>query len=127
MHEKRPGVFSHTTDECPHCAPGTFDPAWKTARGAMGWEAYPHMYKKITAPDGSVGYEAKDELRVDTEAKIAKPCQEDVENKERKIAERRRFCAQAPRRLTQAQIEAARARWVPAIQQRNARREQEYD
>lgn len=122
VHESRPGVFSHLTDECPGCAPGSFEPRWRTERGAMGWEAYPTMYRKITAPDGSVGYEAKDELRADTEARIARPCQEDEQAKEIALAERRRMCASAPRRLTATQIEAAKAYWTPKLKEREARR-----
>lgn len=88
----------------------------------MGWEAYPSMYRKIEAPDGGVGYEASDELRADTEARIARPCQEDVENQARALAERRARAAKAPKQLTPAQIEAAKAYWTPKLKEREARK-----
>lgn len=108
-------------DECPGCAPGTFDPQWKTAKGAMGWEAYPTMYRKIEAPDGGVGYEATDEMRADTEARLSRPDPEDEAKKQAAIEERRKYAASAPRRLSEAQIEAARQYWVPKLQERARR------
>lgn len=87
----------------------------------MGWEAYPAMYRKITAPDGSVGYEGTEELRADTEAKIARRHPDDVANEERAYAERREFAAKVPKQLTSTQIEAARAYWVPRLKERGAR------
>jgi hypothetical protein len=108
-------------DECPHCKPGSFDPQWMTAKGAMGWEAYPTMYRKIEAPDGSVGYESTDEMRADTEERLARRNPDDVANEERKIAERKSFAASAPKKLTQAQIEAAARYWVPKLKEKAAR------
>lgn len=110
-----------TEDECPGCKPGSFEPKWLTERGAMGWEAYPTMYRKIEAPDGGVGYEATDEMRADTEARLSRPCQEDVENEQRQLAERKAYVASAPKQLTQAQIKAAADYWVPKLKEKAAR------
>lgn len=121
FHNAERGKPAFQEDECPHCKPGTFDPQWKTARGAMGWEAYPTMYRKIEAPDGGVGYEATDEMRADTEARLSRPCQEDVENEQRQLAERKAFAAGAPKQLTQAQIKAAADYWVPKLKEKAAR------
>ncbi|HSE44333.1 MAG TPA: hypothetical protein VLA89_03285 [Gemmatimonadales bacterium] len=98
---------------CPACAPDEFPaqtPQWQTARGAMGWEAYPHMYRKITAPDGSVGYEAKDELRADTEAKLERECEEDKLARERAIAKKRASRRTSP--LSPAEVARLQARFL---------------
>lgn len=110
-----------TEDECPHCKPGSFDPKWKTERGAMGWEAYPTKYRKIEAPDGGVGYEATDEMRADTEERLSRKDPDDVANEQRQLAERKAFAASAPKQLTQAQINAAAAYWVPKLKEKAAR------
>lgn len=67
---KPDGTFK--TEECPSCAPGSFDPQWLTAKGATAWEAYPDKYVKFSLEDGRVGYRATDEWRQDSEDKLRK-------------------------------------------------------
>lgn len=95
---------------CENCAPLSFEPRWRTEPGHMAWDEWPNRYKKITLPDGRTGYEATDEMRVDTEAKIAKPCQEDVDARGAALKRRREWCAAQPKKLTPAQIESAKNR-----------------
>jgi hypothetical protein len=90
----------------------------------MGWEAMPTMYRKIDAPDGGIGYEAKDELRADTEARLLLPPAPDAQE-EAAIAARRDFAANAPKQLTPAQIARAKSYWIPKLKEREARRHKE--
>jgi hypothetical protein len=95
-------------DECPQCHPGTFEKLEIYQKPAMGWEAYPTMYKKRENPLGGYMYVATDEMRTDTEAKISAGSQEDREQYERAVAEKRRNRRTKP--LSGAEIETATAR-----------------
>jgi len=112
-------------DECPGCKPGSFEPRWWTERGAMGWEAYPNQYKARRMPDGSVGYFATDELRADTEAKIARESEDDRRARENAIARKRQAVAGARRSLTQGEQESIIAKYreqeAKGIEERKAR------
>lgn len=50
-----------TGEECDKCMPGSFDPRWKTERGAMDYDANPKRYRKTVREDGAIVYKATDE------------------------------------------------------------------
>lgn len=117
-------------EECPSCNPNSFDPQWKTARGAMGWEAYPEKYDKITLPDGRVGYRSKEEFRQDSEDKIraayARADQPDAAKLEEKRRTRRtvplsddeqRAIINRVRPVIQDRQEHANRRWNAAVKE----------
>lgn len=86
-------------DECPHCAPGTFE-KFKSVRDGqitMGWEYMPNMYRHTED-----GYVAKDELLADTEAQISKPDPDDEAAYEKAVAKKR---ANRKTALTPSEIE----------------------
>lgn len=126
-HEKRPGVFSHFTDECPNCAPGSFEPRWHQDKIVPAWEAYPNRYRKVWGEDGTLTYVATEENRTDSEARLKLPHPDDVASKERAIERRRQWARTQPKKLTATQIEAAKARWLPRLRaveaEKRARRE----
>jgi hypothetical protein len=95
-------------DECPKCCPGTFEKLELYSKPAMGWEAYPKMYKRRENPLGGWMYEATDEMRVDTEAKIAAGSAEDEEKYQKALALKRKKRRTKP--LTGSEIEKAVAR-----------------
>lgn len=66
-------------DSCEHCKDGGLhtNPAWMYQRPVPGWEAKPHLYRKVDRPDGTQ-YEAKDELRQDTEDQLCKQPEEEL-------------------------------------------------
>lgn len=97
-----------TREECDMCAPNSFDPQWLHARGVMGWEAYPKMYRKTAMPDGSTGYVGTDELRADTEARIMRADPDDELAGQRAIEHKRATRRTAP--LTQGEIESVTQR-----------------
>lgn len=79
-------IGARAKDECPNCAPGTFE-AFKSVRDgqiAMGWEYMPTMYKHTED-----GYVAKDELLADTEAQASKPSEEDEAAYQKAVAKKR--------------------------------------
>lgn len=105
-------------EECDQCAPNSFDPQWKTAKGAVGWEAYPTMYKKVRLDDGRVGYIGKDELRADTEAKLAKPSEDDTKTYAAAVARKRAHRRTKP--LTKAEVENNLREFREAAQKQRA-------
>lgn len=109
-------------DECEFCKPGGLhtDPAWMRAPIAMGWEAMPKMYVKSESPDGGAHYEAKDELRVDTEAAIRRPAEE-AEAAEARALAKKRNDPDRLKPLTLSEVERAHriaAACVEALQQK---------
>lgn len=74
-------------DECPNCAPGSFEkfttPSDKKIW--MGYEAHPNEYVK--AEDG--GYDRKPEYRAEQEQKLAEATAEEQEKQRRAEAEKR--------------------------------------
>jgi hypothetical protein len=95
-------------DECPKCCPGTFEKLEIYQKPAMGWEAYPTMYRRRENPLGGWMYEATDEMRVDTEAKILAGSAEDREKHEQALAKKRRERRTAP--MNTQEIESATRR-----------------
>lgn len=87
-------------DECPRCAPQTFERIRSVRDGqiSMGWEYMPTKYK---LKDGV--YVASDELRQDTEDQLSKQPAEDVEAYELAAAQKRARSTGRPP-LTDAQI-----------------------
>jgi hypothetical protein len=79
-------------DECPSCAPGSFDKftAPSDKKIWMGWEAHPNEYAKVHAEDGGVIYNRKPEYRAEQEAKLALPAQDEQEREGWAIARKRR-------------------------------------
>lgn len=103
-------------EECPSCAPGSFDPEWLLAKGATPWEAYPGKYDKISNPDGSVTWRAKEEWTQDTEDKI-RASYEKVDAKEAAAIEKKR-ASRRTEPMTPAEIEAATNRFRPYFEDR---------
>ena len=74
------------------------------------YEAYPERYQRVHREDGGIGYVATEEQRADEEAKILRPCSDDVEAKQKAIQRRREWAKTRPTKLTTAQIEAINSR-----------------
>ena len=104
------GKYVGQTDECPSCAPGTFEPQWQRAKIVPAYEAYPNQFRQVPSEDGGVCYVATDEARADEEARILRPNPDDVAARERAIQRRREWARTRPRKLTASQIEAINAR-----------------
>lgn len=103
-------------EECPMCAPNSFDPKWLRERGAMAWEAYPDKYVKIYLPDGRTGYRATDEWRQDSEDKIRQSYARADQMNAAALDEKRRTRRTAP--MTEEEIRKVTARWRPILEDR---------
>lgn len=78
------------TDECPQCAPGSFekvtDPSDKKIW--MGYEAHQNEYVKTYDSDGLI-YQRKPEYRFEQEQKMLQPTVEEQEKQARAVAKKR--------------------------------------
>jgi hypothetical protein len=106
-------------EECPACAPGSFDPQWLHDKGAMAWEAYPEKYRKIILPDGRTGYHATDEWRQDSEDKLRKSY-ERADSMNAAAVEKKRMTRRTTP-MSEAEIRAATERWRPVLEDRQER------
>lgn len=98
-------------DECPQCAPQSFDRFRSVRDGqiAMGWEYMPTKYKLRNGV-----YEASDELRQDTEDQLSKLPEEDVAAYSKAVEEKR--ATRRTKALTQQEVHEAIA-WFHAVQE----------
>ena len=81
-------------DECPHCAPQSFDKftAPSDKKIWMGYEAHPNEY--IKAADG--GFDRKPEYRAEQESSLCQSTPEEIEAEQRAIALKRATRRTAP-------------------------------
>ena len=79
-------------DECSSCAPMSFDKHQdpSTKKIWVGPEYMPTKYFKKENPDGGYRYEAKDELRQDTEDAITRGSTDEIDAYEKAVAKKRR-------------------------------------
>lgn len=112
-------------DECPVCAPDAFPPAWLTARGVMGWEAYAEKYDKIELPDGRIGYRAKEEFRQDTEDRIRSGSVEEQKKYAAALERKRQTRRTAP--MTEDEIRARIERIRPVYEDRQEQANQRFN
>jgi hypothetical protein len=79
-----------TRDECPQCAPGSFEKftAPSDKKIAMGFEAHPNEYEKRYDEDG-VFYIRKPEYRAEQEQRLTQPAEDDRLREEQAVAEKR--------------------------------------
>lgn len=103
-------------EECPSCAPGSFDPQWLTAKGATAWEAYPDKYIKFSLNDGRVGYRATDEWQTDSEDKIRKSYEKADQVEASALENKRRNRRTTP--MTPEEIAKATNKWRPYFEDR---------
>jgi hypothetical protein len=77
-------------DECPSCAPGSFEKftAPSDKKIWMGYEAHPNEYEKRYDKDGLI-YERKPEYRAEQEQKLAQQTADERDAQQRAVAEKR--------------------------------------
>jgi len=94
-------------DECPSCAPESFDGKFTAPSDKkiwMGYEAHPNEYEK--ASDG--GFDRKPEYRAEQEHKLGQPTAEEIEAQRRAEAKKRDERRTQP--MTHAEMVAAMAK-----------------
>lgn len=111
-------------EECDKCTrPDSFDPQWKTAKPAMGWEAYPEKYIRKENPQGGWMYVAKDEFRQDTLDKLQSAEKREEAKYAEALEKKRRNRRLTP--MTQAEIEQTLNRVRPAMEHKAEAEKQE--
>jgi hypothetical protein len=107
---KFPADGARPRDECPSCAPSTFEkftyPSDKKIW--MGYEAHPNEYVK--APDG--GYDRKTEYRAEQEQKLSEETEEERTNRLRAEAEKRATRRMRPMDGAELLAAVAKARMI---------------
>lgn len=100
------GEDGTVTDECPQCAPGSFEKftAPSDKKIWMGYEVHPNEYVK--APDG--GYDRKPEYRSEQESQLRQPTEAEQCAQDAAIAKKRAERRTTP--MTPAEQSAAMAK-----------------
>lgn len=100
-------------DECPSCAPQSFDGKFTAPSDKkiwMGYEAHPNEYVK--SADG--GYDRKPEYRAEQEEKLRQPTAEEMEAQEKAVANKRASRRTAPMSPAEMTAALSKAREIAA-------------